>query len=151
MRHAVAVLLLLGVVGCDVGEPDARPEDPSTVVVDPAPTDGGPGGAREYGDTGGQPDLLPGGGAAPDGGFRYRLRVADNGCTVRRNGRPGGLDGLAWMLSSQDGTVTDPRGDRTAFRPRYRGTGVVALVLLDKTASGMVVNQVSNTVRVRCP
>jgi hypothetical protein len=151
VRRALAVLLLLGVAGCDVGEPDEPPSDPSTVVVDPAPTDGGSGGSREYGDTGAQPDLLPGGGAAPDGGFRYRLRVGDDGCTVRRNGRPGGLDGLAWMLSSRNGTVTEPRGDRVSFRPRLRGTGVVALVLLGRTADGTVVNQVSNTVRVRCP
>ncbi len=74
---------------------------------------------------------------------------AADGCTVRRDGGRG-LDGLAWMQNSRAGTFTDPRGSRTAFHPRFRGTGVVALVLLDKTADGMVVQQVSNTVRVRC-
>jgi hypothetical protein len=150
MRRTVAVLLLLGVpgLGCDVGESGPPPDDPATRAVDPAPTEGEE--FLEFGDTGAQPDALPGGGAAPVPTSRYRLRVTADGCTVRRGGGAG-LDGLAWLLNSADGTVTDPRGDRTTFHPRLRGTGVVSVVLLDKTAGGMTVHQVSNTVRVHCP
>ena len=146
LRLLTAVLLLLGVVGCDVGEPDEPPSDPATRAIDPAPTD--PSEYVEYGDTGAQPDLLPGGGAAL-ATSRFRLRVAADGCRVRRDGGRG-PDGLAWMQSSRTGTVTDPRGSRTVFLPRLSGTGVVSLVLLEATAGGRIVQQVSNTVRVRC-
>ncbi len=149
MRRAAVVLLLLGLAGCDVGEPDEPPPDPATRAVDPAPTE--PSEYLEFGDTGAQPDQLPGGGFATPA-LRLRLRVVGDGCTVRRVGRVpvSETEGLAWMVSSSDGTATDERGTLPVFRPRLRGTAVVALVVREPTDGGVTVRQVSNTVRVRC-
>ncbi len=147
MRRALAVLLLLGVVGCDLGGSDERPEDESTLVVDPAPTEAGGGGYLEYGDTGAQPDLLPGGGAGRSA-TRIPIRVTEDGCRVRREDAK--IAGLAWRVASARGVRSDAADGRLLFRPRIRGRATVSLVVIGRTASGMVGQQVSNQVRVRC-
>ena len=88
-RRFLVALLLLGTLGCDVGEPDERPADDGTRAVDPAPTDGGgPTEYVEYGDSGAQPDLLPGRRAVPAGNA---ADLAPHGTTIVAATFPGGV------------------------------------------------------------